>query len=192
MLIDMKNLQIPTKLVVLLIPALSFPSINAQPVQNSATGIYLQYGSAEHGSDNWTGGVTLPWKSWSYPLGSGQLTGYWDLSASRWSSTYKGSDHSTWVIAAKPTLRWRPAQGRSPWFMEAGLGVSYATNHRYITDHKEFSTRYNFATHLGVGYLFGEQLRNEISLRLEHNSNAGIKAPNPGENFLQLRYARYF
>jgi hypothetical protein len=31
-----------------------------------------------------------------------------------------------------------------------------------------------------------------VGLRLSHVSNAGIKEPNPGENFLQLRYARSF
>ena len=175
----------------LLAPALLSLSAHAQSVQNSATGVYLQYGTSEHGTDSWTGGVMLPW-NWSYALGSGKLTGYWDLSVSRWSADYQGGNRSTWVLGAQPTLRWRPAQGQSPWFLQAGLGVSYATNHRYITDHKEFSTRYNFASHLGVGYLFGEQLKNEISLRLEHHSNAGIKEPNPGANFLQLRYARYF
>ena len=40
--------------------------------------------------------------------------------------------------------------------------------------------------------MFGEQKLNEISLRFEHHSNAAIKQPNPGENFLQLRYARRF
>jgi lipid A 3-O-deacylase len=30
----------------------------------------------------------------------------------------------------------------------------------------------------------------DLSLRLQHVSNAGIKEPNPGENFVQLRYAR--
>ena len=187
----MKKLQIARTFVMLLAPALpSLPAL-AQSVQNPATGVYLQYGSAEHGTDSWSGGVMLPW-NWSYALGSGKLTGYWDLSVSRWSADYQGGNRSTWVLGAQPTLRWHPAQGQSPWFLQAGLGVSYATNHRYITDHKEFSTRYNFASHLGVGYLFGEQRKNEISLRLEHHSNAGIKEPNPGANFLQLRYARYF
>jgi hypothetical protein len=154
--------------------------------------MYLQYGSAEHGTDAWTLGATIPWRQWNHRLGGGMLTGYWDVWGSRWSARHEGSDRSTWVVGAKPTLRWRPDQGRSPWFAEAGLGVSYAANRRYITDHKEFSTRFNFASHIGVGYLFGEQLKNEISLRLEHHSNAGIKEPNPGENFLQVRYGRRF
>ena len=154
--------------------------------------MYLQYGTAEHGSDAATLGVTIPWKNWNYALGSGLVTGYWDVWGSRWSGDYQGSSRSNWVVGAKPTFRWRPAQGQSPWFLEAGIGVSYATNHRYVTDHKDFSTRFNFASHIGVGYLFGEQQRNELSLRLEHYSNAGIKEPNPGENFLQLRFARHF
>lgn len=154
--------------------------------------MYLQYGAAEHGSDSWTVGATIPWRQWNYRLGGGLVTGYWDVWGSHWSGKYEGSDRSTWIIGAKPTLRWRPDQGQSPWFAEAGLGVSYAANRRYITDRKEFSTRFNFASHIGVGYLFGEQLKNEVSLRLEHHSNAGIKEPNPGENFLQVRYGRRF
>ena len=164
----------------------------AQPVQNSTSSLYIQYGAAERKTDTWTLGATIPWGNWSYSLGSGQITGYWDLWGSRWAADYQGRSRSTWVIGAKPTFRWRPAQGQSPWFVDAGIGVSYATNRLYITDHKDFSTRFNFASHIGVGYLFGEQLKNEVSLRLEHHSNAGIKEPNPGENFLQLRYARNF
>lgn len=162
----------------------------AQPVQNNA--VYLQYGLADHSADSWALGVHIPWNHWNYPLGSGLVTGYWDIWGGQWRGDYQGSNRSTWVIGAKPTLRWRPDQGRSPWFMEAGIGVSYAVNHLYLTDHKDFSTRYNFASHLGIGYLFGEQRKNEVSLRLEHHSNAGIKSPNPGENFLQIRYARHF
>jgi hypothetical protein len=154
--------------------------------------MYLQYGAAEHSVDTWTLGATIPWRQWNYRLGGGLVTGYWDVWGSHWSARHEGSDRSTWVIGAKPTLRWRPNLGQSPWFAEAGLGVSYATNRRFVTDYKEFSTRFNFATHIGMGYLFGEQLKNEVSLRLEHHSNAGIKEPNPGENFLQLRYGRRF
>ena len=37
----------------------------------------------------------------------------------------------------------------------------------------------------GIGYRFD---RYDVSLRLQHLSNAGIKNPNPGINFLQLRF----
>lgn len=164
----------------------------AQSLPALSPALYLQYGAAEHSVHAWTLGTQIPWKSWHYNLAGGMVTGYWDAWISHWSAPYGGTDRSTWTFGAKPTLRWRPDTGRSPWFAEAGIGMTYAVNRRYITERKEFSTRYNFATHIGVGYLFGERLRNEISLRLEHHSNAGIKRPNPGENFLQLRYARRF
>lgn len=160
------------------------------PIQQSS--MYLQYGQAEHSAKSWTLGVTLPWRSWSWQLGSGRVTGHWDLWASRWSAPYQGEDKATWVLGAQPVLRWRPSMGQSPWFAEAGLGISLASNRRYISDDTKFSTRFNFATHIGAGYLFGEQLKNEISLRVVHYSNAGIRHPNPGENFVQLRYARSF
>lgn len=112
---------------------LASPMLHAQPVQSSSSALYLQYGSAEHSTDSWTGGVILPW-NWSYALGSGRMTGYWDLSVSRWSADYQGGNRSTWVLGAQPTLRWRPSQGQSPWFLQAGLGLSYAINHRFITD----------------------------------------------------------
>ena len=34
--------------------------------------------------------------------------------------------------------------------------------------------------------MFSEALRHELALRVQHFSNAGIKRPNPGENFLQF------
>jgi len=45
---------------------------------------------------------------------------------------------------------------------------------------------------VGIGRRFGDRGRHEISMRVEHFSNGSIKKPNPGENFLQLRYTRYF
>jgi hypothetical protein len=39
---------------------------------------------------------------------------------------------------------------------------------------------------------FGPADEDEIALRVQHYSNGGIKQPNPGINFLQLRYAHRF
>ena len=158
----------------------------------STPSLYLQYGAAERSADSWTLGVTVPWRNWRHALWGGQLSGYWDIWGARWSAPLEGSHRSTWVVGINPTLRWRGSNGQSPWFAETGVGLSWALNRRYVTDEKEFPTRYNFATHIGVGYLFGNQGQHELVLRLEHHSNAGIKKPNPGENFLQLRSAHHF
>ena len=57
---------------------------------------------------------------------------------------------------------------------------------------REMSTRYNFASHMGVGLWLDNARRHALLLRVEHVSNARIKRPNPGENFLQVRYERAF
>jgi lipid A 3-O-deacylase len=48
----------------------------------------------------------------------------------------------------------------------------------------------HFADHLAVGRRFGEGLQPEVALRVQHFSSGGIHRPNPGEDFLQLRYWR--
>ena len=154
--------------------------------------LYLQGGVAERSAYATTVGVTLPWQSWAWQLGSGQVTGQWDAYWSNWSSRpAQASRRNTWMLGIGPSLRWRGEQGQSPWFVEAGTGIHYA-NRRYRTGSDEFGTRYNFSSHLGVGRNFGAQRTHEVSLRIQHSSNAGIKKPNPGENFLLLRYAHPF
>lgn len=58
----------------------------------------------------------------------------------------------------------------------------------YRTDEKRFSTKFNFGDYISLGYELGHGKAHEIGLRLEHYSNAGIDSPNPGEEFLHLRY----
>jgi lipid A 3-O-deacylase len=85
----------------------------------------------------------------------------------------------------------RPTGGTSPWFFEAGVGLTLMTS-LYETDRKRFFTTFNFAVHLAVGRNFGSRNEHELSLRLQHFSNAGIKDPNPGEDFIQIRYSFRF
>ena len=148
--------------------------------------LYAQGGWAESHTHTLTLGAALPW-SWHKPLGSGVLSGYWDVYLSHW--RYDGAGRSRLLLLGlTPTLRWTPHGGSSPWFAEAGIGATL-TNHLYRTVDEEFSTAFNFASHLGVGLRWGAQRRHEVVLRFQHVSNAAIKHPNPGQNFVQLRYA---
>jgi len=153
---------------------------------------YLQAGRAEHNTDTMTLGLTRPWRGWSMALWGGQLRGHWDMYLSRWSFHRAGPHGNSLVLGLTPTLRLRPRGGHSPWFWEAGIGATLA-NHRFRpAGHEAFSTRFNFASHLGLGVNLGARREHELLLRLQHVSNSGIKEPNPGLNFLQLRYARHF
>lgn len=163
-------------------------SMGAAQAQEART-LYLQAGAAERSAYAATLGVTLPWRSWSWSLGSGVVRGQWDAYLSNWSSRHlDGGRHNILVLGIGPSLRWRGDGGRSPWFAEVGTGLSFS-NQLFRSGETEFSTRYNFASHIGIGRSFGAH---EVSLRLQHSSNAGLKTPNPGENFLLLRYAHTF
>jgi lipid A 3-O-deacylase len=147
---------------------------------------------AQVGAADTTYGATagLNW-NWGrqFQVGTAQITGYWEASLSQWSYPTADVRRTAGLIqlGVIPVFRWRPGQGSSAWFAEAGIGATLTTV-AYQTDRKRFSTRFNFGDHLAVGKSFGAARAHELSLRLEHFSNAGIKQPNPGENFVQLRY----
>ena len=167
--------------------ALVFSTAHADPTVMS--GVYGQYGRTASDTNVGTFGITAPidWKSslWGTSVGA-----YWDLGYSRLPSGIDNND-TTHLLSLKPAFRFRFANGASPWFADAGIGATY-TNARYRTADKEFSTRFNFASHIGAGYSFGQRREHELVLRVEHTSNASIKKPNPGENFVQLRYGYTF
>ena len=151
--------------------------------------VFVQPGFAENDTKTLTVGVMWPWKR-HWPLFDGRLGGYWEVGLGQWHVSARGGlpAQDTTQLSFTPTLRWRPGNGASPWFIEGAIGVTLVAP-IYRNGNTRFSTKFNFADHLAVGRNFGARRQHELALRLEHVSNGGIKEPNPGENFLQLRYA---
>lgn len=151
-------------------------------------GLYLEAGQARHHgatTDALTLGVRAPT---GIQFFEGRLSLAVDAYASRWhADALPGERDSFTQLGLVPMLRWRFDEGRSPWFVEGGVGASYLLD-TYRTRTKEFGWRWNFSDHLGVGLSFGEHRRHELGVYLKHVSNAGLKKPNPGETFYQLRY----
>lgn len=147
-------------------------------------------GVTVHGTYSVTAGVAWPSK-WRYAALNGVWTAQTEFFVSHWGAKLDGHRESFTQVGLSPILRYRFDGGRSPWFAEGGIGLSYLDG-IYQRDHKRFSTRFNFHDTIGFGRNFGENGDHEIGLRVSHVSNAGIKEPNPGENFIQLRYARQF
>ena len=50
----------------------------------------------------------------------------------------------------------------------------------------------DFGDHIALGLRLGARQEHELQLRVEHFSNAGLRKPNPGENFGQVRYVWRF
>jgi len=170
--------------------AITLLTVHANAFDALPSQIFIQ--SATAGSTQAaTFGARWPW-AWQDEFGGGALTAVTELSLSQWRFDNAASHGSSLSqLAIGPVLRWRPDGGAARWFMEAGLGLTQ-TSRRYETDRKAFSTRFNFGTQLAVGFDFGERHEHELSLRVAHFSNGGIRKPNPGENFVQLRYAFIF
>lgn len=164
-------------------------------------GIYLQGGhNVANGTDtrNVFIGGTVPFGGHHF---GGALTTYADAYVGAWRGPLPNDvDKKTYhQIAALAVARWRFDGGRSPWFTDAGAGLSYL-DAQYAKPGgtfdgrpgRVFGSRWNFALRAGVGRSFGDDGRHEVSLNYQHYSNAGIKRPNPGEDFIQLRYAYKF
>lgn len=169
--------------------ALIAAASSARAAQTESRSCFVQLGVAED-AETVVVGVTQPW-SWQRDFARGRLSGYWEASLGRWSSELDdGQRSNAWVtqLGMTPVLRWQSRAWGGRGFVELGIGANLLLP-IYRSGDKSFSTAFNFGDHVAVGWRFGARQRHEVALRLEHFSNAGIRHPNPGENFVQLRWA---
>lgn len=154
-------------------------------------GVALQAGTGR-GATMAGVGVIWDWNFWRIRPKT-ELTAHTELMLNGWrADAVGGGSRNYGQVVVLPTLRMRFGQGGSPWFLEVGIGASWL-NHKFQTPEKEFSTQWNFYDVLGAGYTFGgKEGKNEINLRWVHVSNGGIRKPNPGQDFGQIRYVRWF
>ncbi len=146
--------------------------------------VYVEAGGAERGSAVAGAGARWPARWQASGLGGRFVLGL-EVAVHRWSARREAGDRQGSVqFTATPVVRWHGEGGASPWFLEAGIGLSY--QHRaYEARGAHQSTRWNFNDVLGLGRRDGPH---EVSLRLTHFSNAGLRKPNPGDSSLSLRW----
>ena len=152
--------------------------------------LFVQAGIGDQSTRAYVAGATWDW-NWRREYSFVTATGYFEADIGRWATNDHGVRSSAWVtqVGLTPVIRLQPSGAFSHWFAELGVGANYIVP-LYRTGNKRFSTEFNFGDHFGVGHQFGERRQHELTMRVQHFSNAGIKRPNPGKNFLQLRYSR--
>lgn len=151
--------------------------------------LFVQAGIGDQRTQAYMGGAT--WGgTWRKEYAVLTVSGYLEAAAGRWTTREGAVSSSAWAtqIGLTPVIRLQLSGHERDWFAELGVGANYIVP-LYQTDHKRFSTEFNFGDHFAIGRQFGEGRQHELALRVEHFSNAGIAHPNPGENFVQLRYA---
>jgi lipid A 3-O-deacylase len=116
--------------------------------------------------------------------------GFWDLTLGHWTRDALPSQHSSITeIGLTPTLRLQQNSGKGL-YAEGGVGF-HLLSHASLGA-TQFSTSFQFGSHLGAGYRFGVKEAFDLGLRYQHLSNAGIKHPNEGINFTQARLQYWF
>lgn len=155
-------------------------------------GISFEAGPGRTGASMAGAGLVWDW-DFERMRRKSELTAHTELLVNHWRlDDPAGGKQGLTQLVLLPSLRMRLDRGRSPWFLELGIGASFLDKH-LLTPDKEFSTRWNFYDMLGVGYsLGGVDGTHEVGLRWTHTSNAGIRKPNPGQDFLQLRFVHRF
>jgi len=149
-------------------------------------GVSLEAGTGNQGVHMARLGLQWDWQRKWLAERDWRLGGYWDASIGAWN----GGPDTVWDYGFTPTFRYERAAGGSP-YVEAGIGVHYLST-VHVASTRDFSTRFQFGDHVGVGLRFGPGGRYDLGLRLQHLSNGGIREPNPGINFLQLRFQLHF
>jgi lipid A 3-O-deacylase len=66
-----------------------------------------------------------------------------------------------------------------------GIGV-YLLSHTINNDTTHLPTSFEFGSHVGAGLRVGARREATVGIALQHLSNAGIKQPNGGVNFVLL------
>lgn len=98
---------------------------------------------------------------------------------------------TTSVLSFSPVLQYPvDTLAYATLYVEAGIGVSLLDDTQFAG--KDVSTHFQFEDRLGLVARFGQHKQHQLALRYFHYSNAGIKKPNPGLDFIALSYMHYF
>jgi lipid A 3-O-deacylase len=164
--------------------------------QAALAGDWLDSASLEAGGGDKTQILRLAvQKDWNvnwFQSNGRHLGGYWDANVAYWRGTaYKNNpdrNQNLWVFGVTPVFRYQN-DNKLGWYGEAGIGVSVFSE-LYNNADNRLSTAFEFADHVGVGYVLENKW--DLGVRLQHYSNGGIKHPNSGVNLLMLRAVRPF
>jgi lipid A 3-O-deacylase len=138
-------------------------------------GVAVQVGYGEDKTSVLRASITDSWRKREPLADVWRLAGYWEFSAGIWDN----SDESTLDVGVTPVFRIE----RNRFYVEAAIGFHLVQ--AQISAHRSFSTAFQFGDHIGAGFHFGRGY--DLSLRLQHLSNGGLRDPNPGINFVLMR-----
>jgi len=116
--------------------------------------------------------------NWSWSLSWAGDVSYWRAEG------HVDSKRSLWEGGFTPIITLRHLNG-TPYYLEGGIGVHLLSHVRI--DERDLSTAFQFGEMLGGGINFGDRRQYGVGVRVQHISNGGIKEPNNGITFGEIR-----
>ena len=112
-----------------------------------------------------------------------------ETSANFWEYGERNLYDSNLILAVSPILRLPLTHiAQQPVELELGIGLSVLDDTRFAG--KDVSTHYQFEDRIGLSTSFGERQEYRVALLYLHYSNAGLKKPNPGLDFISLSFSQ--
>ncbi|MFN7086024.1 MAG: acyloxyacyl hydrolase [Burkholderiales bacterium] len=154
-------------------------------------GVSFEYGKSDSSNADvgrYRLAVQWDWGKRWFDSGGWHLGGYWDLGLGQWDNrSVPRTGGSVTDIGLTPVFRFQHdgSAGLMP-YVEAGIGL-HLLSATSVSPERRFGSSFQFGDHLGIGVRFGGKGRYDAGYRYQHFSNGGLKEPNQGINFHQLR-----
>lgn len=155
-------------------------------------GVSIDLGNGD-ATDTGRVGVLWDWDKQWFADGDWLVTGFWEASLGTWNGkSGAGNNQNITDIGVTPVFRFQQKQpdGLAP-YAEGAIGFHLITP-TFINANRKFGSSFQFGDHLGVGVRFGQHQQFDLGYRYQHLSNGGLKKPNQGINFNQVRFAYHF
>ncbi|MFS8974538.1 acyloxyacyl hydrolase [Cupriavidus necator] len=126
--------------------------------------------------------IGLLWDSgfaWGNPQ-RWQTTLHWEVDLAQWDS---GKGRDVTEIGFSPVFRLERRGGSIVPFLEGSVGFRIMSHVSTSPSHN-YSSAFQFTEIIGFGLAFCKELACELGFRYQHISNASIKKPNPGTDFI--------
>jgi len=159
-------------------------------------GVSVEYGKSDSTNSDvqlYRVGVQWDWNKRWLDGGNWHFGGFWDVSLGYWDNSSIGKTNSSLTeIGLTPTFRFQQNNpGEYAPYLEGAVGFHFLS-HTSVSTQRMFGSSFQFGDHVGFGVRFGPKGAYDIGYRYQHLSNAGIKEPNQGINYNQIRFQYHF
>ena len=177
-------------------PVIAAAMLALSPAAYALDGMSFEYGHSDSSNANvnlYRVSAQWNWHKKLIETGNWHLGGYWESSFGYWvNNSFARTNSGLIDFGFTPVLRFQQTKisGLSP-YAELGVGFHFLSSTSVGTQ-RQFGSSFQFGDHAGAGVRFGGKGQYDLGYRYQHLSNAGIKQPNQGVNFHQVRFAYHF